>query len=210
MGIRGAFAVAAASLLLAGCGAASASTAKVAPPVVAPVVAPQKFTPETAQEFAAITGGTPLKVESRWPCDQPMQISIAAARGWSGEQVYGDMLYAITYLQALGYDVQVVGPSAYTSNMTQVPAGAVTVAVAPSAEDQVALGENLVGVTLLSGQSALVILDASQGGLAPDVILHEFGHVLGLDHREVGSVMSEGWSNSGHFDADETATVICD
>jgi hypothetical protein len=201
-----------AMLALSACSAANAQPAPKVEAKAVAVTSPQKFTAETAQEFAAITGGTPLRVESRWDCAQPMRISIAAAPGWSGEQVYNDMLYAVSYLQALGYDVAVVGPTTYKSNMNDVPTtpGAITVAVAPNRSDQTRLA-NAVGITRSSdsGDSALILLDASRGGLLPDVILHEFGHVLGLDHREAGTVMSQGWDNSGHFDADETATVVC-
>ena len=174
----------------------------------------QKFTAESAVRFANMAPGKAIHVDHRWPCDQPMRISIAAAPGWTDEQVYDDMLYAVSYLQALGYNVTVVGPTAYADNMTEPPteAGSVVVAVAPFVANQPGFHGGVAATTFAPGPvttSALVLLDASRDGLDPDVILHEFGHILGFEHREVGSVMSAGYANSGHFDADETATVTC-
>lgn len=150
------------------------------------------------------------KVDGGWDCATPINISIAAAEGWSNEQVHENLQYAVAYMQALGYTVNIVGPGPYAKDLTSIPEepGLVVVAVAPNRSEQVNL-KNGVGVTLNDSDSALILLDASRGGLRPDIILHEFGHLLGLDHREVGSVMSSGWANSGHFDADETATVVC-
>lgn len=200
------------ALVLSACTAAHADEAAAPAVKVAPAAAARTFTVADAVRYASEPVGTPLARAWTWPCDQPMRISIAASPGWTGEQVYDDLQYAVAYLQALGYDVSVVAPSTYRANLTQADAptsrGDITVAVAPYRADQPAL-DGGVGITYADASSALMILDASRGGLLPDVILHEFGHVLGLDHREVGSVMSEGWANSGHFDADETATVTC-
>jgi hypothetical protein len=214
MRLRGVLASIAAVAVLGACGAASAQPAAKPGPTATPVAAskPTSLTVEDAQRYAATeSGGHPLrKVADSWDCSTPINISIAAAPGWSGQQVYGALEYSIAYLQALGYQVNVVGPSTYAKDMVSVPteSGLVVVAVAPNRAEQVDLTDG-VGVTLNDADSGLILLDASRNGLRPDIILHEFGHLLGLDHREVGSVMSAGWSNSGHFDADETATITC-
>ena len=199
------------ALVLTGCGGnARAATETHKPTPVA--IQPAKFTADKAREFAAITGGTPLKVASRWACNQPMQISVAAPQGFE-QQTYRALDYTVTYLQALGYTVGMAAPTAYQSDVTEQPeAGTVLVVVAPYHQDQATLGNNEGTADLGGGSdisSAIVFLDGSSKGLHPDVILHEFGHVLGLDHREFHSVMSAGWDNSGHFDAAETATVSC-
>ena len=202
------------ALVLTGCAGdaqAASVTHKVVPQPVVSV--PEKFTAETAREFAAINGGTPLPVKSRWACSQPMHISVAAPDGFE-QQAYRSLYYPVAYLQALGYNVGMVAPTAYQSDITDQPAaGTVLLVVAPYHQDQSALGINNGAAYLSAGaatRSALVILDGSQEGLDPDVVLHEFGHILGLSHRNAGSVMQESWAaNTGHFDADETATVAC-
>ena len=215
MGIRGAFASLAAVAVLSGCGGGGAAPSHLKPaqPVLVAATA-EPFTTESAQSFADIAPGRALHVDHRWPCGQPMRISIAAAPGWTDAQVYDDLLYAVSYLQALGYDVSVVGPTQYADNMTEPPSevGSVVVVVAPYAANQPGLAGGVAATTFAPGAvttSAQILLDASRNGLDPDVILHEFGHILGFEHREAGTVMSAGYANSGHFDADETATVTC-
>jgi hypothetical protein len=196
---------------------ASAASAPAQAPTVAPVAAVPAFTAETARQHAAIAPGHPVHTEARWSCDQPMRFSIAASASITQETVYNSMLYAVTYLQELGYDAQIVGPHAYVENVGGgVPAedGLVRIVVAANPAEQAEWLTNAVAGTAsrkdgAQVKSATVVFDASNQGLNPDIVLHELGHVLGLGHREVGSVMSAGWDNSGHFDADETATVTC-
>lgn len=205
--------VALVALVLAGCGGTAQAVSEARRSARPVVSAPAKFTAEAAREYAAIGGGTPLHTESHWACDQPMHISVAAPDGFE-EQAYKSLDYTVAYLQALGYDVGTVGPTDYRSDITDIPdAGTVLVVVAPYHQDQSALEDN-TGNTEINGadtRSALIFLDGSRRGLDPDTVLHEFGHVLGLDHRDVGSVMDPRWGgvNSGHFDADETATIAC-
>jgi hypothetical protein len=201
-----------ATLVLSGCGA-SAQAASVTHKPTPVAVAPAKFTAETAAKFAEITGGKALHTETHWACNQPMHISVAAPDAFA-EQAYKSLAYTVAYLQGLGYDAGIVAPTAYESDMTDQPhAGTVLVVVAPYHQDQPTMGDSTGYADFDNGavtRSAVVFLDASRQGLNPDIILHEFGHVLGLDHRHVGSVMDESWAaNSGHFDADETATVTC-
>ena len=200
------------ALVMAGCGG-NAQAASVTHKPTPVAIAPAKFTATTAREFAAIQGGTPLPVTSRWACDRPMQISVATPDGFA-QQTYKALDYTVSYLQALGYSVGMAAPTAYQSDITEQPAtGTVLVVVAPYHQDQVTLGDSTGTADLRGGadiKSAIVLLDGSRKGMNPDIILHEFGHVLGLDHREHGTVMTIGWdANSGHFDADETATVSC-
>lgn len=195
---------------------ASAGSAPAQAPQPAPVAAAPAFTADTAHQHAAIAPGEAIHTDARWSCNQPIRFSIAAAEGVTQERVYDSMLYALTYLQDLGYDAQVVGPSAYAENVGAAPAedGLVQIVVAADPAEQAKWLTDAVGgtVTRKAGaqiKSATVVLDAGSQGLNPDIVLHELGHVLGLEHREAGSVMSAGWDNSGAFDAAETATISC-
>jgi hypothetical protein len=48
----------------------------------------------------------------------------------------------------------------------------------------------------------------STNGMSSDVILHEVGHVLGLDHKD-GTVMTATADSGLGFDAAETAAIDC-
>lgn len=218
MGRRGivAAAIAATAVVLGGC-STSHQQAPAPKAVVAP--APVKWTGDhnlTATDATAAVdntaAGEPVKVPIRWACDQPMIVTVAAGPSVDESEVRKQLEYPVAYLQALGYDVRLQGATAYVPGMEEpTEVGSVVVAATMNPADDAELEDSKAlawrGQTGKHYTSATILVDAS-GGLAGDIILHEFGHVLGLDHKD-GTVMAAVGKAPTAFDASETATIDC-
>lgn len=221
MGMRGAIASIAAVAVLSACSAADAAPAPSAQP--AKVVSAADWTGThnltAAQAEKAVTS-TPKsampapKPYGSWDCDQPMVFHPEVAPGVDVATVYRELEYPVAYLNALGYQASVGAQQPYEVNAEQ-PAerGVITVVVAKNRADQPDLEEDhtmraeaLFSQSQHNASAALIVLESR--GLAGDIILHEFGHVLGLDHK-AGTVMAASGISPATFDADETASIVC-
>jgi hypothetical protein len=143
-----------------------------------------------------------------------MHIYYAAAPGVDDRVIVKQLEYPVEYLRALGYTVQVVREVSYLAGYrTPTTPGDVLLVVALSGADAKFLrGQNWIAMTERtfvgrSIPSAKTTVDG-RSGLASDVLLHEFGHILGMEHKE-GSVMGVTDTASLPFDAAETAAVDC-
>jgi hypothetical protein len=219
MNVGGLVAAVVAAAALAGCGAHAAAAPEPTPKTKAVVAVSQKWmgaTDLTGLDALDAVAGTPSVAAKRpavdWSCNQPMTITVAAGPGVDEARVRQQLQYPVAYLGALGYDVRLTGSTAYVPGM-QEPAtiGSVVVAVTNRAADD----SELVGARAISwrGQtgshytSATITVDG-RDGLAGDIVLHEFGHVLGLDHKD-GTVMAARGEAPVIFDAAETAAIDC-
>jgi hypothetical protein len=137
---------------------------------------------------------------------------VAAAPGVDEAKIRQQLQYPVAYLEALGYDVHVAGASPYRPGMQEPETwGNVIVAATNRPADD----PELVGSRGLSWRgkvddhyvSATITVDAHRG-LAGDIILHEFGHVLGLEHKD-GTIMAARGEAPVVFDAAETAAIDC-
>lgn len=208
-----------AMLLLSGCGAASAEpAAKPARPVSASEWSgTHGLTTADAQQAVASTAksSTPdAKPYGSWDCDEPMVFHPEAGPGVDVAAVYRELEYPVAYLNALGYRASVGAQVPYELNADR-PAerGSITVVVTNNRADQYDLTtEPKVRAFAQFAQephnasAALVVFAPT--GLAGDIILHEAGHVLGLDHK-AGTVMNGVGAGTLAFDADETAAISC-
>lgn len=199
--------------------------------LASPMAAPAKHQPHAAvvtagrtslsaaDGVAAIAAATrPAKADPttwRWGCQRPMTIRPSAGPGISIADVRRQLEYPVAALRALGYDVTVGEPIPYRHDAEEPrERGRVDVVVTADASEQVELeGKSARAIPNLSGRQALaatVILDADPkvGVLAGDILLHELGHVVGLDHKD-GTVMAESWTAPAGFDASEVAAVDC-
>lgn len=199
--------------------------------LASPLAAPAKHQPQVAAVTAGRTSLTaadgkaaieaatrPVKADAttwRWGCQRPMTIRPAAGPGVSISEVQRQLEYPVAALRALGYDVTVGAPIPYRRDAEEaMQRGRVDVVVTAHAREQVELdGKSARTIPNLVGRQALsatVILDADPkvGVLAGDILLHELGHVIGLDHKD-GTVMAESWTAPAGFDAAEVAAVDC-
>lgn len=222
MGMRGALASIAAVAVLAGCGATTAAS-----PAATPVAAHPGSDPNwtgthglkaaDAERAVADTpkSGTPAaRPYGSWDCSQPMTFHPEAGPGVDVADIYRELEYPVAYLNALGYQAGVGEQLPYEPNADR-PAerGSITVVVTKNRDDQHDLTtEPKVRAFAQFAQephntsAAVVIFEPT--GLAGDIILHEVGHVLGLDHK-AGTVMNGVGAGSLIFDPDETAAITC-
>ena len=219
--MRGALGSIAAVAVLSACGAANAAPAPQ-PPSAQQISAEDwngthNLTAADAEHAVADTprSTTPApKPYGSWDCATPMVFHPAVAAGVDVAEVYAELEYPVAYLNALGYRASIGAQLPYEFNADR-PAqrGSITVVVAKNRDDQYDLTtEPKVRAFSQFAQkphnasAALVIYEPT--GLAGDIILHEVGHVLGLDHKP-GSVMAATTHSPIAFDADETASIIC-
>ena len=209
-------------LTLSGCAAQASASPATAPVAAASAASPEwngATTLTAADALAAVAAtpvsDTPAKLEGAWGCSTPITVRPEAGPGVEIGEVYHQLDYSVGYLTALGYRVAVGAPAAYEPN-AEAPAkvGTVTIVVTSQPQDQEQLGADKGNraVTLTSEEggrigSAAIVVDAKRG-LAGDILLHEFGHVLGLGHKD-GTVMQAKGASPVVFDADETAAVTC-
>ena len=144
-----------------------------------------------------------------------MVIQPAAGTGVTDADIAAQLAYPVEYLRDLGYDVTIGAPVKYERNAaTSSTIGQVVVAVTKQRSEQPRLDEQAaMTYTNTSDRSALaatILVDANPktGELAGDILLHELGHVLGLDHK-AGTVMDVSWDAPIGFDAAEIAAVDC-
>lgn len=173
--------------------------------------------PDLADELIAATpaGATPDPIEAAWNCALPINFDYAAAPGVDLDKLREQMAYPVRYLQGLGYYAAVGNEVPYAVNMP-VPStpGAILVVVTSDRTEQSGLANGTHraagrawGATpgeTTSGRISVM----STNGMSSDVLLHEVGHVLGLDHKD-GTVMTATAVSGLGFDAAETAAIDC-
>lgn len=201
--------------VMAGCSVAQAAPA----PKTASKVATAEWTgthnlsADAAWDAVASTPeAAPMPLPARWDCSQPMTITVAAGPGVDEAKIRAELAYPVAYLNALGYTAQVQGATPYQPGMgAPDAAGSVIVAATNNPSDDAELVDSrAISMMKQAGSSntaAAIVVDAKRG-LASDIILHELGHVLGLDHKD-GTVMAAEGQAPTTFDAAETASVRC-
>lgn len=200
---------------LTGCSVAQAAPAhKAAPaPAVAEWTGTHNLTADAAWDAVAATpAADAATLPVRWACDQPMTITVAAAAGVDEAKIRAELAYPVAYLNALGYAAQVQGATPYTPGMkAPETVGSVIIAATNNPTDDAELVDSrAIAMTNQAGDtntSATIVVDAKRG-LASDIILHELGHVIGLDHK-AGTIMAAEGQAPTTFDAAETASVRC-
>lgn len=191
----------AAAVVLSGCGgtaAASVAPAKAVPAKVAAVKADEKAWD--------------------WSCDLPITIVPMAGHGITHKQMTDALTPAVARIRALGYHVVVAPFATYRHNVTLdgLGSGQVTVTATLKAAEQPSLEGNAAMTTTklddaeADAVGAVIAVDADTtlGELSGNVITHELGHVIGLDHK-AGTVMAVDWDAPDTFDAAEVAAVSC-
>lgn len=173
--------------------------------------------PSVADELVAATptGAAPDHRDGVWDCSLPINIEYATAPGVDRDKLLEQMAYPVRYLQGLGYYAAIGNEVPYALNMP-VPStpGTIIVVVTDDRTEQTGLA---YGTHRAAGRSGGAIPGAttngrisimSTNGMSSDVILHEVGHVLGLDHKD-GTVMTASNDGALGFDAAETAAIDC-
>jgi hypothetical protein len=188
------------------------------PAVLAPWSMPYDLPASLADRIVAETprNAAPDELDGRWSCKLPIRIYYAAPTSGDASSLVKQLEYPVRYLRDLGYTVETLREVAYQIDY-KVPTapGDVLVIAQRSAADLtymhslgfVAFAE----APVVSGAitSAKITIDANRG-LRSDVLLHELGHVVGLQHKP-GTVMAEAASDNDSvaLDPAETAAVDC-
>jgi len=213
-----------AAAVISGLSGASAPAVEAAPVVEAdPQQTPSEWQPtydidpSLADELIAATptGATPDPRKAVWDCGQPINIDYAAAPGVDLDKLLEQLAYPVRYLQGLGYYAAIGNEVPYTLNMP-VPSthGTIVIVVTGDRTEQSGLANGTHRGAARSGGVAPGMTSAgrvsimSTNGMSSDVILHEIGHILGLDHKD-GTVMTETAISGLGFDAAETAAIDC-
>ena len=169
-----------------------------------------------ADAAVAATGTAPADATAwRWSCSLPMAIHPSAGTGVTDAQLRAQLVYPVEYLRDLGYNVTVGASVPYVREMALAdqPGEVVVTATTNAAEQPVLAGDAARSWMNKSGRDALaatVVVKANPavGELAGDILLHEFGHVVGLNHKH-GTVMDTSWDAPATLDAAEVAAVDC-
>jgi len=156
----------------------------------------------------------PDKVVGRWACNLPVHIYYAAAPGIDDRVIVKQLEYPVAYLRGLGYNVTITREVSYRPGYhTPTTHGDILLVVALSGADAKYLQDqnwyamterNFVGKSIVAAKTTV----DGGSGLSSEVLLHEFGHILGLEHKP-GAVMGIPTNTSVAFDAGETAAVDC-
>lgn len=200
-------------------GIISAVTASAAPAVPAvskpwalvfdlPASAATQYVAETPRLVA------PDNIGGHWACDLPIHIYYAAAPGVDDRAIVRQLEYPVAYLRGLGYNASIVREVSYHAGYrTPTTRGDVLLVVALNGADAKYLQDqnwyamterNVVGRSIVAAKTTV----DGGSGLSSEILLHEFGHILGLEHKP-GSVMGIPNNTSVAFDAGETAAVDC-
>lgn len=220
MGVKNWGAGALAAVLVGVMAGALVPAVEAAPAPPAPVAEWQPtydIDPGLADELIAATpaGAAPDPLEAVWACGLPINIDYAGAPGVDLDKLREQMAYPVRYLQGLGYYAALGNEVPYTVNMP-VPStpGTIIVVVTGDRAEQSGLA---YGTHRAAGRAAGTTPDEttsgrisvmSTNGMSSDVLLHEVGHVLGLDHKD-GTVMTATAVSGLGFDAAETAAIDC-
>ena len=186
--------------LLSGCGGAATAQPVEAAPVAQTVSAPAETMPW------------------KWSCAMPMTVTPIAGPGVTLDQIDAALVLPVQTLTDLGYNVTVGEPATYHRDVQAAEHPGQVIVVATDQADQQpeldgAAARTLPNVNGANGSqilAATIVVDADPavGDLSGNILTHEFGHVLGLDHRP-GTVMALTWDAPDTFDAAETAVIDC-
>jgi hypothetical protein len=174
--------------------------------------------PATADKLIAETPrgvALPDKTSARWDCHLPMSINYSVAPGVDRANLLRQMAYSVRYLNGLGYYAAVGYEVPYEINapMPAMPGSVLVIATPDRSEQSGLAGKTYRGYAQWAGETSkesergLVTL-MSTNGMSSDVILHEIGHILGLEHKD-GTVMTATAVSGLGFDAAETAAIDC-